>query len=171
MNDLIQYRSAPPEVEMPWVSTGMGHGLHNWLAVPRFRYVALPASISGGQGAIPAARLTVSTHIFFLRSIDLNNIDICQNIEEVRTNIDRLDRQIVTLLAERGAYVKQAAKFKKTTADVKAPQRVEQVISKVTALAVELGASSSVTEHVYRAMIAGFINAELAEHAAIQANE
>lgn len=100
----------------------------------------------------------------------MNNIETCQDIEQVRAHIDRIDRQIVTLLAERGAYVKQAAKFKKTTADVKAPQRVEQVISKVTALAIELEANPTVTEQVYRAMIAGFINAELAEHAAIQGN-
>lgn len=100
----------------------------------------------------------------------MKNVENCQNIEEVRARIDRIDRQIVSLLAERGAYVKQAARFNKTVADVKAPQRVEQVISKVTALSVELGANPAVTELVYRAMIAGFINAELAEHAALQSN-
>ena len=63
--------------------------------------------------------------------------------------------------------MKQAARFKKTTDDVKAPQRVDQVIAKVTALSQELGANSSVTEQVYRAMISGFINAELAEHAVL----
>ena len=66
--------------------------------------------------------------------------------------------------------MKQAARFKKTTDDVKAPQRVEQVISKVTALSQELGANPSVTEQVYRAMISGFINAELAEHASLKNN-
>ncbi|ACX96879.1 chorismate mutase [Halothiobacillus neapolitanus] len=91
----------------------------------------------------------------------------CTSIEEVRSNIDRIDRQIVALLAERGSFVKQAARFKKTTDDVKAPQRVEQVIAKVTALSQELGANPSVTEQVYRAMISGFINAELTEHAAL----
>lgn len=91
----------------------------------------------------------------------------CKSIEEVRSNIDRVDRQIVTLLAERGGYVKQAARFKKTTDDVKAPQRVEQVIAKVTTLSQELGANPSVTVQVYRAMISAFINAELDEHAAL----
>lgn len=91
----------------------------------------------------------------------------CQSIEEVRANIDSIDRQIVSLIAQREGYVKQAAKFKKTTDDVKAPQRVAQVIAKVTALAQSLGANSDVTEQVYRAMISSFINAELAEHAAL----
>ncbi|MCY0871617.1 MAG: chorismate mutase [Acidithiobacillus caldus] len=100
----------------------------------------------------------------------INNVE-CNSIEDVRSNIDRIDRQIVMLLAERGIYVKQAAKFKKTTADVHAPQRVEQVISKVVDLSVELGANPTITEQVYRAMISGFINAELAEHAAIRVNK
>ncbi len=97
----------------------------------------------------------------------MSNAINCTSIEEVRSNIDRIDRQIVALLAERGIFVKQAARFKKTTDDVKAPQRVEQVIAKVTALSQELGANPSVTEQVYRAMISGFINAELTEHAAL----
>ena len=50
----------------------------------------------------------------------------------------------------------QAARFKRTVEDVKAPQRVEQVISKVRALAVESAANPDVTEAVYRAMIAAF---------------
>jgi len=97
----------------------------------------------------------------------LSNADNCTSIEDVRSNIDRIDRQIVALLAERGIFVKQAARFKKTTDDVKAPQRVEQVIAKVMALSQELGANPSVTEQVYRAMISGFISAELTEHAAL----
>lgn len=95
------------------------------------------------------------------------NKKMCHSLEEVRENIDRLDRQIVGLLAERGGYVKQAARFKKTEDDVKAPQRVEQVIAKVAVLSAEMGAIPAVTEAVYRAMIAAFINAELTEHASL----
>lgn len=97
----------------------------------------------------------------------MRNIEDCKSIEAVRAHIDRIDRQIVALLAERAGYVKQAARFKKNTDDVKAPQRVEQVITKVTSLSKELGANPDVTEQVYRAMISAFINAELAEHAAL----
>ena len=97
-----------------------------------------------------------------------NPVQPCTSIDQVRSNIDRIDQQIVALLAERGAYVKQAAAFKTSTADVRAPQRVEQVIGKVVALAHSLGADPTVTEQVYRAMISGFIDSELAEHAALQ---
>ncbi|WP_415771522.1 chorismate mutase [Pseudomonas sp. LB3P38] len=93
----------------------------------------------------------------------------CNSLEDVRQNIDRLDHQMVTLLAERGAYVAQAARFKKDTDAVKAPARVEQVIAKVRALAEDAGASPEVTEQVYRAMIAAFIEQELSEHARLTA--
>ena len=100
----------------------------------------------------------------------MKSVNTCASIEEVRTNIDRIDRLIVELLAERGGYVKQAARFKKTADDVKAPQRVEHVISKVKALSLELGANPSITEQVYRALISAFINAELTEHAVLKTN-
>ena len=54
----------------------------------------------------------------------------CSSLDEVRTAIDGLDQQIVQLLAARGAYVSQAARFKKDDDAVRAPQRVEQVIAK-----------------------------------------
>ncbi|PYD10374.1 MULTISPECIES: chorismate mutase [Pseudomonas syringae group] len=88
-------------------------------------------------------------------------------IEEVRAHIDTIDRDVVALLAKRGKLVNQAAAFKKTTDDVRAPNRVEQVIAKVRAMANETGASPEVVEQVYRAMIAAFINEELKAHAAL----
>ncbi|MHA6493390.1 chorismate mutase [Pseudomonas borbori] len=94
----------------------------------------------------------------------MNPLTQCTSIEDVRANIDTIDRQIVGLLAERGRFVSQAAAFKKNADEVRAPQRVEQVIAKVKQLAHETGANPAVTEQVYRAMVAAFIEAELAEH-------
>jgi len=88
----------------------------------------------------------------------------CNSLNEVRDHIDRVDREIVTLLAERGSFVTQAASFKRTAEEVKAPNRIEQVIAKVTALAKEKGANPAVVERVYYAMISAFIEAELKEH-------
>ena len=92
----------------------------------------------------------------------------CTSLEEVRAHIDAIDRQIVKLLAERGGFVSQAARFKKNTEEVKAPQRVEQVISKVRALSEELGGNPHVIEATYRTMIAAFTDAELTEHRTIK---
>jgi isochorismate pyruvate lyase len=94
----------------------------------------------------------------------VNTPTSCTSIEEVRLSIDAIDRSIVKLLAERGRFVAQAARFKKSADEVKAPQRVEQVLSKVRVLSEELGANMDVTERVYRAMTGAFIDAELAEH-------
>ena len=91
----------------------------------------------------------------------------CDSLEQVREKIDGLDHQIVGLIAERGAYVSQAARFKKDSDAVRAPQRVEQVITKVRELSETVGANPEVTEQVYRAMIAAFIEQELAEHRAL----
>ena len=91
----------------------------------------------------------------------------CTSLEQVRENIDRLDHQIVTLLAERGGFVSQAARFKKDTDGAKAPQRVEQVIAKIRDLSHAVGANPEVTERVYRTMTAAFIQKELTEHAAL----
>jgi len=88
----------------------------------------------------------------------------CKNIEEVRENINRIDREIVKLISQRSRYVSQAAKFKKTTEDVKAPSRVEEVISKVRGIAVEHDLDPDIVEKVYRTMIACFIDYEMKVH-------
>ncbi len=88
----------------------------------------------------------------------------CQSLAEVRESIDAIDREIVGLLAQRGDYVRQAAVFKQTTEDVKAPQRVEAVVKKVRNLASERGAEPEVVERVYREMISAFVAQEMQEH-------
>ncbi len=85
----------------------------------------------------------------------------CHNIDEVRSNIDIIDEEIIKSIALRGKYVKQAAKFKKNTDDVKAPDRVGEVIVKVKDHALEYGLDPEIAEKVYRVMINCFIEEEL----------
>ncbi|QWE15258.1 chorismate mutase [Polynucleobacter sp. AP-Sving-400A-A2] len=96
-----------------------------------------------------------------------SNIETCTNIVDVRRNIDSIDKELVALIAKRGAYVKQAAQFKATTAEVEAPKRVDQVIEKVTSIALAEGANICVIEAVWRSMISAFIEAEKEEFAKI----
>lgn len=93
-----------------------------------------------------------------------NAVSECASLDEVRANIDRLDREIVKRLAQREKFVLQAARFKKTAADVRAPARVEEVAANVRRHAMEFGASADVIERGYRVLIAGFTEAELAAH-------
>ncbi|MCR6629792.1 MAG: chorismate mutase [Magnetospirillum sp.] len=81
----------------------------------------------------------------------------CKDLAEVRENIDRLDRQIVPLLAERAGFVQQAAGFKPTKAAVVDTGRIEQIVLKVRHLANEEGMDPDLAEHIYRSMIEAFI--------------
>jgi isochorismate pyruvate lyase len=87
----------------------------------------------------------------------------CNSIEEVRNNINNIDEQIVKLISLRGEFVKQAAKFKKDSDAVKAPKRVEEVITKVKNIATLNNANEDVVENVYRTMINSFIKLEMKE--------
>ena len=80
----------------------------------------------------------------------------------VRAAIDRLDADVVALLARREELVRAAGRLKTHGAAVRAPGRVEQVVARVRALAEEHGASPVVVERVHRAVIAAFVDLELA---------
>jgi len=86
---------------------------------------------------------------------------LCANLADVRANIDRLDDEIVRLIAERAMYVKDAARFKRDAFQVSAPARQAQVFDKARALATRHNAGFANLEQVvdatYRAMVAAFI--------------
>ena len=87
----------------------------------------------------------------------------CQTLGEVRTNIDRLDHEIIAAMAERGKYVAEAGRFKKDPAAVSAPARVEAIIARVRKQAEAEGLPPDVADRTYRAMIAAFEDYERAE--------
>jgi len=84
----------------------------------------------------------------------------CKTLGEVRSNIDRIDREIIRLIAERSHYVHEAARFKANPAQVEAPQRAEAVVRKAMATAEQDGLSPKIAEGTYRAMIGAFIEYE-----------
>ena len=85
---------------------------------------------------------------------------LCANLAEVRAHIDRLDGEIVRLLAERGRYVQDAARFKRNLHQVAAPVRQQQVFERVHALAAAHGADPDVVDAAYRALVAAFVAKE-----------
>jgi len=87
-------------------------------------------------------------------------LNSCTSLDEVRDNIDRIDEEIVKLIAERSFFVKEASRFKKDENDVEAPKRVEAVIEKVRNLAEENCVNGDIVEDVYRTMISSFIKLE-----------
>lgn len=87
----------------------------------------------------------------------------CNSLEEVREQIDRIDNEIIKLIAERGSYVLQASFFKKSEEGVKDTKRVEAVIAKVRAKAETYGANADMVEALFREMISRFVSMEMKE--------
>lgn len=89
------------------------------------------------------------------------------SLADVRAAIDRLDDQIVALLAQREQHVRRAASLKEDAAAVRAPDRRAQVMARLGERAREEGVDPGVVTAVYTAMIDAFIELELREHEAV----
>ena len=87
----------------------------------------------------------------------------CKTLNEVRTEIDKLDDEIVALIGARNSFIKQAAKFKDTVDEVKNPERIGEIIAKVRHKALELGMSANLLEEIYTIMIDEMVESEIAE--------
>lgn len=87
-------------------------------------------------------------------------------LNDLREQIDSVDRRIVELIAERQGLVIAAGTLKRDENAVRAPARVEHVIAKVRLLAQDADASPDVVERAYRALIAAFVDLELERHRA-----
>ncbi len=85
-------------------------------------------------------------------------------LADVREQIDRLDDQLVGLLAQRQQQVQRAARFKVDEAAVRAPDRRASMMARLRERALEEDLDPSVVDAVWTAMIDAFIALELREH-------
>ncbi|PAX58462.1 isochorismate-pyruvate lyase [Brunnivagina elsteri CCALA 953] len=85
----------------------------------------------------------------------------CENISEIRYEIDQIDQQIIVLLGERFAYVKAASQFKTSEVSVKAEDRFNSMLEQRRIWAAEKGLNPDVVEKMYRDLVNYFINEEL----------
>ncbi|MDP4822840.1 MAG: chorismate mutase [Aestuariivirgaceae bacterium] len=82
-------------------------------------------------------------------------------LSELRAEIDALDAELVKLLAKRARVVERVAAVKAAEAlPALIPERVEEVVARVKALAVKEGVDPALAESVWRAMIAWFVDYE-----------
>ena len=77
----------------------------------------------------------------------------CLSMEEVRSEIDALDRAIVALLADRLHYIGEAARLKQRRDQVRDEARIADVLGKVEAEARRLSANAGVLVATYRTLI------------------
>jgi isochorismate pyruvate lyase len=95
-------------------------------------------------------------------------VEHCNTMMDVRRNIDALDERIVPLIAERSAYVAQAARIKQDAGQIFDHARIEFIIDRVRAQARAAGAPEAIVEAAYRAMIAASIEFERGEFARLR---
>ncbi|BBG65307.1 isochorismate pyruvate-lyase [Hydrogenimonas sp.] len=87
----------------------------------------------------------------------------CKTLEELRKEVDKVDDKIVELIAVRNDYIKQAAKFKHTVDEIKADERIEDVLNHVRHKALTLGVSPNMVVEIYKKMIDDMVETEIAE--------
>jgi isochorismate pyruvate lyase len=90
-------------------------------------------------------------------------IEKCTTLNEARENIDSVDKEIVALIAKRNDYIKQIAHFKTSVEEVKAEERISDVISHVREQAISLDLSPNLINDIYVRMIDGMVENEIAE--------
>jgi len=98
---------------------------------------------------------------FYDGSHNMNTPEQCENLQEIRDEIDCIDREIIALLGRRYGYVKAAAKFKTDAGDVKAPERVAVMLGRRRVWAEEHGLSADMVETLYRDLVNYFIREEM----------
>jgi len=81
-------------------------------------------------------------------------------MSEVRAEIDRIDAELVDLIAERFAYVDRAWQLKADPGEAHVPWRIQQVIDKVKERAKSKGLPPVLTEALWRQMIGWFVQYE-----------
>lgn len=77
----------------------------------------------------------------------------CTTKAHIRTEIDRLDTELVALLTERFAYVQRMAELKTSPDEALVPERVDEVIDRVAAAAQQSGLDEGLTRDLWRRLI------------------
>ena len=87
----------------------------------------------------------------------------CNSLQEIRNQIDILDEKIVNLIAQRNSYIKQMAKFKTSVDEVKSPDRIDEVINHVRAVAIKNNLNPNTITDLYMRMIDMMVESEIVE--------
>ena len=85
----------------------------------------------------------------------------CRDMQDIRTEIDRIDREVIALLSQRFQYVQAAAPFKTSAATVRAPERFQAMLQQRRRWAEEEGIAPDAIENMYRDLVNYFIDEEL----------
>lgn len=84
---------------------------------------------------------------------DVTAPDACTTMQDIRTAIDALDREIVALLALRMRYIEAAARVKTSRGAVRDEARKADVIAKACAAAEANGLSRAHVAAIYELLV------------------
>jgi len=87
----------------------------------------------------------------------------CISLEEVRTEVDKIDSKLVDLISERSHLIRQAAGFKESVEEVKAEDRIEFIMQHVRHRAIEQNISPNMISELFTIMIDEMVETEIAE--------
>jgi isochorismate pyruvate lyase len=91
------------------------------------------------------------------------DIKECKTLDEARVEIDKVDSDIVELIAIRNEYIKQIAHFKNSVEEVKSEERIADVVSRARAKAIELDLSPNLINDIFVRLIDEMVESEIAE--------
>ncbi len=94
----------------------------------------------------------------------------CATMAEVRDSVDRLDEELVALLAERFRYIEAAARIKPSRDAVRDERRKAEVIAAARRHAVAAGAPAAVIADLWEQLIEASIAHELGRWDAMRVN-
>ena len=78
----------------------------------------------------------------------------CNNMDELRHQIDKLDVKIIELLANRSEYIDRATELKKSNGmPARIPERIETVVSNSRNAAEDLDLDADLVETIWRILI------------------
>jgi isochorismate pyruvate lyase len=77
----------------------------------------------------------------------------CTTKPHIRAEIDRLDAELVSLLAERFGYVRRMAEIKASPDEALVPERVDEVLDRVAVAATAAGLDEDLARDLWRRLI------------------
>ena len=85
----------------------------------------------------------------------------CIDMQDIRREIDRIDREVIAQLGLRYQYVQAAAQFKTSAATVRAPERFQAMLQQRRNWAEEAGLAPDIIEKMYKDLVHYFIEEEM----------
>ncbi len=95
----------------------------------------------------------------------------CESLDEVRSQIDQLDRSLIDAISRRQKYVHAAARFKHSEDQVHAYDRRRSMLASRRLWAESDGVDPDLIEALFRTMVDHFVRAEMALYSEISGRE